>query len=232
VGHKSFSPITSNQASLKGPKKPTDTFIVHGHASPTAKFKDSSLHKIKTLYDPFTSPPPSSKLTLKFQGSPPFQALISSDSDVLQNLTNVYQLNPTITVTHPGTYRIDSVCDKYCKGSPRSILHPDSVQVVPVNPPELTLSSSPIEEACVGAIGFQVNLSFVGEPPFWVEYMTEMYELLSKKGKDAKGYQYEKQGRLIKQEVGSKMNLDKPRHSINFEPTEPGAYKYTFTHVR
>ena len=207
-----FTPIQTGMHVIS-PQKTIDTFVVNGKSRPMARFLDSSNTKIKTFHDPFT-PPPSTNLVIQFQGSPPFQTLIqNSDTSELQNLTNINQEKTFIPISSPGSFRILSVSDHYCQGSPQL---PNTITVLPVEPPTLTLSYTPIEEACVGAIGAQVNMTFSGEPPFWVDYIIEMHDINTQS--------------LIRRDVET-IQSDKPRHYVKFEPHEPGNYSYVFQKV-
>eukprot|EP00842_Homolaphlyctis_polyrhiza_P005333 jgi/Hompol1/5800/HPOL_004713-RA len=86
----------------------------------------------------------------------------------------------------------------------------------------MALASETIEEKCLGAVGANLNLTFTGEPPFWVDYIEEHSSPMS----DGTGYTKTSS----RKEFGIP-NLRKPRHSMTLSPSEPGLYRYIFTLV-
>ena len=114
----------------------------------------------------------------------------------------------------PGYFVLKEIHDKFC-GSKL----PDSLKkciIQPVVPPTFAFTASPIEESCFGAVGTNVDLSFTGEAPYWVEYVLEKTEF----GKDTP-IRVAKERELFQ----------KHRSLLVLKPKEPGMYRYLFERV-
>lgn len=197
---------------------PGDVISFDVHGQPTVKVSDCSNVRIKTQFDEKVESRPSTAVPLKFTGSPPFSlkvdfVLEEGGSAKHLELNDIQGLGAKVAVNDSGTFSIVSIHDKYCLGI---IDSPSSCLISPVYPPSLSISTSPIEEACLGAVGANVEATFSGESPFWIEYVVERAMIGDEK-------------RQVSRNVERKSSILKPRISFQFEPTEPGVYKYTFT---
>ncbi|KAI8911122.1 hypothetical protein EDD86DRAFT_204447 [Gorgonomyces haynaldii] len=206
----------SEQGFVLKTKKDGDLFAVKGHDNPTVKFGNCDNVKIKTLYDKDFEQTPQTSIPVIFNGAPSFQAdfeFVSEDHEIEQLHYDIQSHSFSLLATRPGRYSIKSFKDKYCQGI---VLQPDQCTVNAVSPPSISVSSTPIEEACLGAVGANVDLSFAGEPPFWIEYQVQVFDLESE--------------RLVSSTNERRTQL-KPRSSLRFEPELPGLYKYHFTRM-
>ena len=114
-----------------------------------------------------------------------------------------------IEAAFPGTYILTDIHDSFCKGN---IIEPSKCDVIANFPPTLSIASTPIESACIGAIGLTANLSFTGDPPFWIDVQQELLQTGIKR-------------------LDRFKNL-KSRHVMRFEPSEGnGTYRYSFLKV-
>ena len=116
----------------------------------------------------------------------------------------------------PGSFVLVGVEDKFCKSK-----IPSSAKCViqPVLPPSFAFTSSPIEESCFGAVGANVDLSFTGEAPFWLEYSLEKSAL--------SGGDHHRVERIPHDREVFRKN----RASLVLKPKEPGVYRYIFDRV-
>lgn len=171
------------------------------HSVPSAKFQgcDNGLSvrglKKETL-----------PINMLFEGEAEFKIGIRSEVYGQKTTDSAFKFDTStgrIVTNQPGIFKIVSVSDKWCKGVP---LLPDICQVSEVDPPTLQISSSIIEEACLGAVGANFEASFTGAPPFWIEYTVN-------------GVRQRKSG------------IKKTRTEFKFEPDLPGSYEYIFDRV-
>jgi nucleoporin POM152 len=152
------------------------------------------------------------RLALKLSGNAPFKIQYKRQVDTeLKTESFDYDIETDfIEADTPGTYLLDSIHDSFCQGI---ILEPSSCNVIATFPPTISIASTPIESACVGAIGLTANLSFTGDPPFWVDVQQELLDTNVKK-------------------IERYKNL-KTRHLMRFEPSDGnGTYRYSFLKVR
>jgi nucleoporin POM152 len=197
-----------------------DTFVVQGHSRPSSKFGVSESIKLLTFTNPrFDQDEPSAVLPVLLSGVPPFTIDYSfSPQDEAPSRLSMEDIQSTslqLSTKRPGAYTLLSVSDRWCSGT---VELPLSVLVEPVNPPSMTISSAPIEESCLGAIGANVNISFVGEPPFWIEYVVQVTDIPDRPG-------------AVERKIERQTHIEKPRHTFKVQPAEAGTYRYIFTTV-
>ena len=198
-------------------QKDGDLFVVHGRPLPHVSFSSCDGIKIKMDQTGMSALHPA-HLPLVLSGSGGWRVGYgrSLDEDSSKELTDLVVTDSissktprvNVPVYSPGTYILQSVEDQYCKGS---VMQPFACSIIGTYPPTLSIASSPIESSCIGAIGTSANLSFTGEPPFWVEVEEELLEFGEKSIERYSGL--------------------KSRHVMRFEPTENGTYRYTFVKV-
>jgi nucleoporin POM152 len=214
-------PVTSKGMFLKK-NELGDVLTVIGHGQPSVGFLNCESVTIRTEYDPQFESAPSVRIPLSFEGEGPFAGeveFIPDNSMPAQPLSlgNINSKLAELTALEPGTFKLVSVKDRYCSGTVRM---PTTCHVQGVDPPTFTFSASPIEESCFGAVGTNVDLSFTGEPPFWVEYVIEKTELV-------KDGSVPKMNRLPRE----RETFSKPRSSLILKPKDPGVYRYIFERV-
>jgi nucleoporin POM152 len=118
-------------------------------------------------------------------------------------------------IVEPGSFVLVGVEDKFCKAK---IPSSSKCVIQPVLPPSFAFTSSPIEESCFGAVGANVDLSFTGEGPFWLEYTLEKTAL---NGGDQR----------VEKIPHDREVFRKNRASLVLKPKEPGIYRYVFDRV-
>jgi hypothetical protein len=217
----SLPPTTSKGMNWKRDQD-GDVLTIIGHGQPTIGFQNCDSISIRTEYDPQYESAPVASIPVLLEGEGPFHVeaeFIPDTSMPAQpvSLANVHSRNAELTALEPGTFKLISVRDRYCTGSIRM---PKTCHVQGVDPPTFTFSTSPIEESCFGAIGTNVELSFTGESPFWIEYVIEKTELQ----KDGTSPRVE----LFPRE---RETFNKPRSSLILKPRDPGVYRYIFERV-
>jgi nucleoporin POM152 len=103
--------------------------------------------------------------------------------------------------------------DKFCSSK---IPSTEKCIIQPVLPPSFAFTTSPIEESCFGAVGANVDLSFTGEGPFWLEYSLEKKSLYDDR---------------VERIPHDRETFRKNRASLVLKPKEPGVYRYIFDRV-
>ncbi|KAH6600154.1 hypothetical protein BASA50_002546 [Batrachochytrium salamandrivorans] len=193
-----------------------DLFVVNGHAHPQVRFVEDNIVKIR--------PGGQSALSVLLTGSAPFNLSLdrsSSDGEISHvNVAVAENGNTDLQITDPGSYSLVSVSDRFCMGS---VQLPSICFAQYVLPPTMLLSSEQIEEKCLGAVGANINLTFTGEPPFWVDYVKER-SLINPHQGGAESQPLERQNVPIS-------NILNPRHSMTLSPKETGIYRYVFKRV-
>ncbi|KAI8920706.1 hypothetical protein BC831DRAFT_477489 [Entophlyctis helioformis] len=202
-----------------------DHFVVTGRAHPAVRLDECDGLKIRAGNPAY--------LGLRFDGVAPFEVAMhhtgqrdGAPINEVDRVAGILDAHVHYQITEPGLYELDSVSDAYCPGS---ISLPASCQVQQVMPPTMTLSSAPIEEKCLGAVGASVNLTFTGEPPFQVEYVEERSVIVGDK-RGAGGAT--RAGPVLHRREHTLRSIDKPRRSLVLSPSEPGMYQYTFNVVK
>ena len=84
-------------------------------------------------------------------------------------------------------------------------------------PPTFAFTTSPIEESCFGAVGANVDLSFTGEGPYWLEYTLEKRSLGGSE--------------RVERIPHDSLVFMKNRAAMVLKPKEPGVYRYIFERV-
>lgn len=210
----SLPPLNTGSSYYRVPMQGSE-FVVHGRAIPHASFLSCENIVIKMDETGMNAFEPvhlgialsgNGDWSLSFGRT--FSEAFTESLQDLQTLDHIPidQTKVYPSVHLPGTYVLNSVHDRYCRGS---ILQPSTCSIIGRLPPTLSVSSAPIETACVGAIGISSNLSFTGEPPFWVAVEHEW-----KGAREIEVYE----------------DL-KTRHSIRFEPKNHGMHHYRFLKV-
>jgi nucleoporin POM152 len=112
----------------------------------------------------------------------------------------------SLSVTEPGLYTIVNISSKYCTGD---VLTPQSCLVITPQEPTLQIEWSPLKDHCSGTVGVTADLTFIGEPPFYLSYRT-----ISK---------------TTNQQEIKRIKVDRTRHQMDFKPEVAGTYQYAFT---
>lgn len=180
--------------------------------------------KIRTFYDPQFEKPPEIQVPVEIQGSAPFAlgfdyypetpgapAQPNAYTDLTHRLIS-------IPVSAPGDLVLTSVSDGFCGGT---LSFPHRCKISSVMPPTLKVSSTPIEEACLGNVGANVEVSFTGEAPYWIEYDVQIADV------DPNG----KVKNFRTTTTERKIDIQKPRTTFQFEPESPGQYRYIFKRI-
>ncbi|RKO94765.1 hypothetical protein BDK51DRAFT_33729, partial [Blyttiomyces helicus] len=209
------SVLVDQQRSQKGTlvqsPEPGDALLLQGRPYPSARFASCENAKLRANYDESVSLP----VILEGNGawSLQYAHAVSDRAAAIGNFSSPITLPPILTPLHdiqvstPGVYTLIAVSDRYCKGVPDL---PLSCSVQQTVSPSMKLSTTTIEEACVGTIGTLVNVSMTGEPPFWIEY---------------------EQSRIGEKPTTKRIQAEKPRHTMRLQPTEPGTHFYSFKKV-
>ncbi|XJO73441.1 hypothetical protein BDV3_004424 [Batrachochytrium dendrobatidis] len=194
-----------------------DFFVVNGHAHPQARFVAGDSVKIRAGGQ--------SSLGVILFGSGPFTVgmdRVTEDGTIIpDSFTVAEQGRADLLISHPGSYSLVSVSDRYCTGA---IQLPSLCLAQQILPPSMTLSSEPIKEKCLGAVGANINLTFTGEPPFWVDYIEERSMIDHPKYRDDSS-------RFVERRDVPISNILKPRHALVLSPKETGKYRYLFTRM-
>jgi hypothetical protein len=142
-----------------------DILQANGHSRPSARYACEST-KIRTFYDPQFERPPEVPIPVEMEGVGPFTfgydfyPETSDSPGQPQLLENVQDHKFGITAREPGVFSITSVRDNFCEGEAKL---PSHCKVTPLLPPTLKISTTPIEEACLGNVGANVDVQFTGE---------------------------------------------------------------------
>ncbi|KAJ3333965.1 hypothetical protein HDU76_000097 [Blyttiomyces sp. JEL0837] len=195
---------------IREPK--VDRFFVDTHGQPTGRFQNCDSVKIKVGHKSQSSV----NLHIHLDGEGPWTisyALAGSLEDMeRKNYDDVKTIEAweskvlEIPVQEAGVYALQSVSDRYCRGS---VGLPDLCLVQQTFPPSIEIAAEPIEQICVGAIGASVNISLTGDAPFWIEY-DEIYE---------------------NQRTRQRNQILKLRDTLELKPSNPGTYVYEFKSV-
>ncbi|KAJ3361381.1 hypothetical protein HDU91_003968, partial [Kappamyces sp. JEL0680] len=194
-------------------------FVVQGHAPPQAFFSSPCQDiKIRTFYDSQTQRAPQAFVGVAFEGAVPLELEYEfrPDSDLPPQpmvLSEIDMLQTQLVANEPGQFRLLGVKDKYCVGAIKS---PTPCHIQSVPPPTFSFSTSPIEETCFGAVGAKLDLSFTGEPPYFLDYVVSKREF----GSDRES--------IVQREHES---FTKHRSELILKPLEPGHYRYQFDRV-
>ncbi|KAJ3124650.1 hypothetical protein HK098_000935 [Nowakowskiella sp. JEL0407] len=193
---------------------PGDTFTLHVNQRPTANFADCE-YKVLLLNNPNET-----MIPVEFRGTPPFTASVAvfeSQDDIQSGKFKsavkykIEQSRMNVPVTKEGIYVLTEIHDKYCAGNALG----KYCNIPLVMPPTIEVSAKPIEKACVGAVGAVVNISMTGEPPFEVDY--------DEIAMTADGTESSRSRKRV--------NIEKSRHFISFQPERAGFYKYQFQRI-
>nr|KAJ3421320.1 hypothetical protein HK105_003902 [Polyrhizophydium stewartii] len=197
-------------------EQPGDFFVVNGHAHPSARFANCNGIKIRAGG--------TVGLDLRFSGSAPFTVglkhTLPDGRELQREVEGIRETETALSIDDPGSYVLSSVRDRFCSGT---VQLPSTCLVQQVLPPSMTLSSEPIEEKCLGAVGTKINMTFTGEPPFWVDYIEEHTP------PDGARRTTEQRGRVESRRDLEIPNILKPRHAMTLAPEKPGMYRYVFT---
>ncbi len=202
-------------------------FVVRGHSHPSAYFSSSCQDaKIRTFYDSQTQRAPQVSISVTLEGQAPFELEYEfrPDSDsppqpfTLKGIENQHADLVAYGITYdfilePGQFRLIGVKDKFCTGTVKSS---SPCVIEPVLPPSFSFSTSPIEETCFGAVGSNVDLSFSGDAPYWIDYIVSKREFGSER-------EY-----VVQRE---RETFQKHRSLLVLKPQEPGYYRYQFERV-
>ncbi|KAF9216989.1 hypothetical protein BGZ59_007009 [Podila verticillata] len=118
------------------------------------------------------------------------------------------QESASITANRPGLYTLAHIKDNFCEGE---VQLPRDCTVAVATLPTVEISTTTIEDQCVGAIGVSIAATFTGEGPWKVCY--DVY----------------RNDRLDRADVCQ--GSDKPRLTLKMTPELSGAFKYKFKSV-
>jgi nucleoporin POM152 len=197
-----------------------DLIQIQGHEKPIVKFGPCDQLTIKTVFDPQN--PPKAAVPLVLKGASPFSVHLEFASDLTSKVTPIAlngleSIYSAIYADEPGIFSLVSVKDRYCSGV---LSQPSECKVISVIPPTLSTATTTIEEACLGAVGATIDISFTGKPPFSFEYMLQKSEIIANEPPNFVDQRSERVG-----------GITAPRTSLRFEPNEPGMYRYLFQKV-
>ncbi|KAF9405689.1 hypothetical protein BGZ94_003413, partial [Podila epigama] len=113
-----------------------------------------------------------------------------------------------ITANRPGLYTLATIKDDFCEGE---VQLPRDCSVAVAALPTVEISTTTIEDQCVGAIGVTIAATFTGEGPWKV-----CYDVF-------------RNGRLDKRDVCH--DSEKPRLTLKMTPELSGAFQYNFKTV-
>ncbi|KAK5963800.1 Pom152p PWA37_004128 [Arxiozyma heterogenica] len=99
-------------------------------------------------------------------------SFIDHNGEESKKTIEMNSLSEEIVANYPGIYQLNSINSKYCPGS---VIGKSKVLITKPVPPQLDVKSSPIIDPCVGPIGLDFDLNFVGVPPF--HYLVKIYKL-------------------------------------------------------
>lgn len=121
-------------------------------------------------------------------------------------------------VKRPGTYRILAASNKYCPCHVSE--HPVNVEVVA--PPSASIAAEPIEDKCIGMVGYKFDLKFSGAAPFHI-----LYQVSKKLANGSLRPVLNEHGRLVRviKAIGT-------THNFEYRPPAEGEYVVSFLNVR
>lgn len=76
------------------------------------------------------------------------------------------ELQAGIVINHEGSYSIVSGSNRHCDG----VVEGKSISILLAQPPTIDIHAAPIEDKCLGTIGYNFDFDFTGKPPFEIEY--------------------------------------------------------------
>ncbi|KAF9584787.1 hypothetical protein BGW38_005173 [Lunasporangiospora selenospora] len=130
------------------------------------------------------------------------------EPEIMQDIEISRKEEARIIADRPGLYTLSHIQDQYCKGD---IVLPMDCSVTVASLPTVEISTTTIEDQCVGAIGVSIAATFTGEAPWKV-----CYDVWSN-------------DRLQKENVCQ--SSSKPRLTLKMTPSESGTFRYQFRTV-
>lgn len=138
-------------------------------------------------------------------------SFIDSNGKESKKTIEMNSLSEQILADQPGTYQLNSIESKYCSGS---IIGKSKVLITKPVPPQLEVRSSTITDPCVGPIGLDFDLNFIGIPPF--HYLVKIYK-------------FDKNNKSVKKLYDTKkMTSRGARSQFKYLPSVEGNYEIVF----
>lgn len=186
-----------------GNSRNVDSFYsVDVHDLPRAVFEGCEGSKIREEVESSVDIP------LKLTGAEPltvsmeYRENLEAEDPVLFDVSDMKSGRDYVSVGKPGVYTVKKVKDSYCSRDVESVCIVSRTVA-----PMVEIKSEPIEQFCVGTIGMLVDVSFTGEPPFWLEYQQ------THKG-ESQVYKVE--------------GIKTSHHVLELKPSHSGTYVYSF----
>lgn len=157
-----------------------------------------NVEKLDSNYGPFEA-------TFKFTGEN--EGVSKTFKYTFQNSGDYFPIET------PGTYTLESVKSRHCPGiiNGRSVISA-SMPVVP----QLNISSSSITDPCVGQVGSDFDLTFIGTPPFTFQALI---------------YYTDKTGEKVIRE-NKHIVSQGTRYNFKYDPKVEGDYEIVFTSLK
>ncbi|KAJ3091059.1 hypothetical protein HK102_001830 [Quaeritorhiza haematococci] len=201
------APATPKRATNLQTLERGDHLLIQVHDRPSAQFSKCESIKLRLGAENSTEIPlilsGTAPWSVHFSYAENQESLDAGQYDKLF-FNDIQHSRVDVSVGRPGIYALLEVHDKFCPGS---VQMPKTCLVQQTSPPQVEVKSEPIEQSCVGAIGAMVDLSFTGEPPFWITY-DQIHNGVRR---------------------SYRVDVPKPRHILEFKPSNPGRYDYIFT---
>lgn len=67
----------------------------------------------------------------------------------------------------PGILKLGDLKDSFCPGA---IQGQRECYITGVSPPTFSYTMTAVDETCLGTVGTNLDVTFTGEAPFWIEY--------------------------------------------------------------
>lgn len=196
-------------------KSVDDHYNADVHDLPRAVFDGCEGSKIRDEEDA------SADIPLLLNGAEPlavsieYRESMDAKDPVLFKVPGMKSGRNSVPVGKPGVYTVKLVEDKYCAREAQS-----TCVVSKTIAPSVSITSSPIDQFCVGTIGMLgmrnggfnviVDVSFTGEPPFWLEY---------------------EQTRGDNSEIFRVSGIKTTHHALELKPENDGTYIYSFLSI-
>ncbi|KAK6454697.1 uncharacterized protein RJT20DRAFT_60531 [Scheffersomyces xylosifermentans] len=142
-------------------------------------------------------------------------SLSSKTSKTFHRLSDLLQ---GVEVSQPGTYQLANASTRFCDCE---ILKKD-IKISLAQPPSVDIAATPITDKCLGTVGYNFDLKFVGKAPFHIQYHV---------------YQNQSNGilRPVHSERGTTARVLKSfenKHSFTFRPPAEGNYVIVFNNIK
>ena len=181
-----------SQNSLKAPKGQSRLLPLQLTPTASQNIKDSR-HAVSYLFTPYANLLPNQE---------------HAHNATLKQI-KIHTYDRGFEVQEPGLYTLVSISNQFCRGE---IMEPSSCLFLSPPEPDLEISAENIPDKCAGSsIGFVVDLSMIGTPPFRISYTI----------------------RRNNEKFETPKSIDIGRHQtqIDLTPSRAGHYLYKFTQI-